>query len=77
MKFPKIIVAFIMVATSVLTAQQKEVSLEEIWNGESYKKLRKMHVTGKFPEGHKCLERCDQKKIFQYLKPKKNSLHTY
>jgi len=33
MKFPKIIVAFIMAATSVLTAQQKEVSLEEIWNG--------------------------------------------
>jgi len=33
MKFPKIIVAFMMVATSVLTAQEKEVSLEEIWNG--------------------------------------------
>jgi len=33
MKFPKIIVAFIMAATSVLTAQEKEVSLEEIWNG--------------------------------------------
>ena len=33
MKFPKILVAFILATTSVLTAQQKEVSLEEIWNG--------------------------------------------
>ncbi|MDR5591950.1 S9 family peptidase [Christiangramia sp. SM2212] len=33
MKFPKILVAFIMAASSVLTAQQKEVSLEEIWSG--------------------------------------------
>ena len=33
MKFPKILVAFIVAATSVLSAQQKEVSLEEIWSG--------------------------------------------
>ena len=33
MKFPKIIVAFILAASSVLTAQKKEVSLEEIWSG--------------------------------------------
>ena len=33
MKFPKILVAFILAASSVLTAQQKEVSLEEIWSG--------------------------------------------
>ncbi|CAL67919.1 S9 family peptidase [Christiangramia forsetii] len=33
MKFPKILVAFILAASSVLMAQQKEVSLEEIWSG--------------------------------------------
>ena len=44
-----------------------ESSLEEIWNGEKYKELRKMHVTGKFPKGHKCKEKCDMKKLYQYL----------
>ena len=43
-------------------------SLEEIWNGKSYKELRKMHITGNFPKGHKCLEKCDQVKLFEYLK---------
>ena len=33
MKFPTLLVAFIIAASSVLSAQQKEVSLEEIWNG--------------------------------------------
>jgi len=33
MKFPKILVAFILATSSVLTAQQKEVSLDEIWSG--------------------------------------------
>lgn len=33
MKFPTILVAFILAASSVLTAQKKEVSLEEIWDG--------------------------------------------
>ncbi|SDS50737.1 S9 family peptidase [Gramella sp. MAR_2010_147] len=33
MKFPKILVAFILATSSVLTAQQKEISLEEIWSG--------------------------------------------
>ncbi|WP_026935263.1 S9 family peptidase [Christiangramia echinicola] len=33
MKFPAILVAFILAASSVLTAQKKEVSLEEIWSG--------------------------------------------
>ena len=33
MKFPTLLVAFILAASSVLTAQKKEVSLEEIWNG--------------------------------------------
>ena len=44
-----------------------ETPLEEIWNGDKYKKLREMHVTGKFPKGHKCNEKCDMKKLYQYL----------
>ena len=45
-------------------------SLEEIWNGEKYQELRKMHITGKFPKGHKCIEKCDQVKLFEYLRKK-------
>ena len=44
-----------------------ENTLEEIWNGKKYKELRKMHVTGKFPKGHKCKDKCDMKKLYQYL----------
>ena len=44
-----------------------ENSLEEIWNGEKYDEFRKMHVTGNFPKGHKCKEKCDMKKLYQYL----------
>ncbi len=47
-------------------------SLDEIWNGESYEDLRKMHITGNFTKGHKCLEKCDQVKLFEYLKKNKN-----
>jgi radical SAM protein with 4Fe4S-binding SPASM domain len=46
----------------------KENSLEEIWNGEKYKEFRLMHVSGKFPKGHKCKEKCDMKKLYQYIK---------
>ncbi len=46
----------------------KEESLEDIWNGENFRKLRQMHITGNFPKGHKCSERCDQVKLFEYLK---------
>jgi len=42
-------------------------SLEEIWNGNEYEKFRKMHISGKFPKGHKCNEKCDMKKLYQYL----------
>ena len=48
-----------------------ESSLEEIWNGEKYNELRKMHITGNFPKGHKCIEKCDQIKLFEYLKKNK------
>jgi radical SAM protein with 4Fe4S-binding SPASM domain len=47
----------------------REDSLEKIWNNESYRQFREWHVTGAFPAGHKCISRCDQKKIFQYLAP--------
>ncbi len=43
-------------------------SLKDIWNGDEYKKLRHFHVTGKFPAGHKCVERCDLPKLFQRMK---------
>ena len=42
-------------------------TLDEIWNGENYKKLRQMHIDGSFPAGHKCKEKCDMKKLYQYL----------
>jgi radical SAM protein with 4Fe4S-binding SPASM domain len=29
-----------------------------IWNGPDIRRLREMHLTGRFPEGHLC-ERCD------------------
>lgn len=45
----------------------KEKSLREIWNGEEYTRFREMHITGKFPPGHKCAERCDQRKLHSYF----------
>ncbi|MGE5505898.1 MAG: radical SAM/SPASM domain-containing protein [Actinomycetota bacterium] len=47
----------------------REQTLEEIWNGERYRTFRSWHVSGNFPKGHKCAERCDQKKLCGYLKP--------
>lgn len=38
----------------------REEPLNQIWNAERYKKFRRMHITGEFPEGHKCRARCDQ-----------------
>lgn len=46
----------------------KDKTLEEIWNGEDYKNFRKMHVSGNFPENHKCKKSCDQIKLYEYLK---------
>ena len=54
--------------TEMILGNVNEQSLEEIWNGETYRKFRSMHVTGQFPKGHKCNERCDQKKLYQFLK---------
>lgn len=39
---------------------------------KKYNKLRQMHITGDFPKGHKCVEKCDQVKLFEYLKKNKN-----
>lgn len=51
----------------------KDESLDAIWNGERYREFRHWHVTGDFPAGHKCVERCDQVKLFQRIcDPKKN-----
>ena len=44
-----------------------ENTLEEIWNSKKYKEFRKMHLTGNFPKGHKCSEKCDLKKVHNYL----------
>jgi radical SAM protein with 4Fe4S-binding SPASM domain len=45
-----------------------ENTLEEIWNGKKYKDLRKMHISGNFPKDHKCSEKCDLKKVYNYIK---------
>ena len=45
-----------------------ENTLEEIWNGKKYEELRKMHISGNFPKDHKCLKKCDQVKLFEYLR---------
>lgn len=51
----------------IVLGNVKENTLEEIWNSKKYKNFRQMHIDGKFPKGHKCKEKCDQKKVFQYL----------
>jgi radical SAM protein with 4Fe4S-binding SPASM domain len=45
----------------------RENTLAEVWNGEAYAKLRNYHLTGEFPKGHKCNERCDLPKLYQYI----------
>ncbi len=63
------VVPFTQVAKGELVmGNVNEKSLEEIWNSEKYKELRKMHISGNFPKGHKCKEKCDLKKVFNYLK---------
>jgi radical SAM protein with 4Fe4S-binding SPASM domain len=54
--------------TEMVLGNVNDQTLEEVWNGESYRNLRRMHITGEFPNGHKCNERCDQRKLYQYLK---------
>ncbi len=56
----------------IVLGNVNKTPVDEIWNGEEYKKLRQMHITGNFPKGHKCIEKCDQVKLFEYLKKNKN-----
>jgi radical SAM protein with 4Fe4S-binding SPASM domain len=55
--------------TELVLGNVMEQSLEEIWNGPRYRDLREWHISGMFPKGHKCYERCDQKMICGYLRP--------
>ena len=52
----------------IVLGNANEQSLEEIWNSDKYKNFRRMHVTGNFPPNHKCKSKCDQVKLFEYLK---------
>ena len=54
--------------TEMVLGDVNKKALEEIWNDKPLEQLRRMHITGQFPPGHKCHERCDQKKLYQYLK---------
>ncbi len=45
----------------------KEDSLEDVWNSKKYQEFRKMHISGDFPKGHKCNERCDIKIAYSYI----------
>ena len=54
--------------TEMVLGNVNEKTLEEIWNDTPFEELRRMHITGDFPKGHKCQERCDVKKLYQFLK---------
>lgn len=41
-------------------------TLDEIWNGKKFDALRKMHITGQFPEGHFCVNNCDFNHIYEF-----------
>ncbi len=45
----------------------KDGTLNEIWNGDKYTELRKMHITGKFPDNHFCTNKCDFHKVHEIL----------
>ena len=54
--------------TEMVLGDVNKKRLQAIWNDEPLEQLRRMHITGEFPPGHKCQERCDQKKLYEYLK---------
>jgi len=54
--------------TEMVFGNVNENAIEEIWNNQAYRDFREWHVTGDFPKGHKCAERCDQKKLNSYIK---------
>jgi radical SAM protein with 4Fe4S-binding SPASM domain len=56
--------------TEMTFGNVRDHTLEEIWNSEAYKEFRRWHVTGDFPKGNKCNERCDLPKIYHRLQKK-------
>ena len=55
----------------IILGDVNKKSLKEIWNSKKYQEFRNMHITGNFPKGHKCIEKCDQVKLFEYLQRNK------
>ena len=45
----------------------EEKSLQDIWNSPEYEEFRRCHLTGNFPKGNKCNERCDLPKVYHRL----------
>lgn len=56
----------------IVLGNVNDSSLDEIWNNKEYQQLRSMHISGKFPKGHKCKDKCDQVKLYEYLKKNSN-----
>jgi len=54
----------------MIMGDAKKDTLESIWNNDNYQNLRRWHISGDFPTGFKCSERCDLKKLHQYIKAK-------
>ena len=61
----------IVLHNEIILGNLNKKSLKDIWNSEEYQNFRNMHITGNFPKGHKCVEKCDQVKLFEYLKRNK------
>ena len=49
--------------SEIVFGDANKESLEEIWNNKIYENLRRMQISGAFPGGHKCSDRCDQKMV--------------
>lgn len=54
--------------TEMTMGNVREQSLKEIWNGPKYQAFRRAHITGDFTFNTKCRDRCDLKKVYQYVK---------
>ena len=53
--------------TEMTFGNASKQTLEEIWNGEPYRKFRWGHITGEFAKDTKCVNRCDQKLVIDRL----------
>jgi radical SAM protein with 4Fe4S-binding SPASM domain len=45
----------------------RDKDLKEVWNSKEYHDFRRSHLTGEFPKGCKCNERCDLPKVYHRL----------